>query len=406
MDIYILDVLLRPIDVVDEYISFLWTERWASFGDFQIITIATPNNKRRFVPDTKLWITQSTRLMIIESVEEEDDIEKGNVLTVKGRCLNSLLEKRIAARHNSITGLISTTWDTYGWTPKELIELYFFTICYDGEISSGDIIPFVQPQGTTSLYPVENIPDPWPDDFEWSTKPESLYQAFQDIISAYDVGWRLYKSPTDSKLYFESMMGCDRTTQQSIFNPVIFSYDMVNLIDTTNLVDVTKYYNAVMVVYFYKDATTELDTTMSVWVESSDLALSERGFDQKTKILSVTQIPEDMILADVPAYLTKLGEEELGRSQSVNVYDGEIAKTSTFVYEKDYNLGDIVEVRGNDGGTAYMRVVEQIFASDSTGDSIYPSLITKSIINPGTWASWKYNVEWSAMGSDEYWSTQ
>lgn len=405
MDIFILDVLLRPIDIVDEYISFLWTERWASMGDFQITTLATPNNKRRFVPETKLSIPQSKRLMIIESVEEKDDIEKGNVLTVKGRCLNSLLEKRVAAIHNSITGLISTSWDTYGWTPKELLELYFFTICYDGELSSGDIIPFVQAQGTTSLYPAENISDPWPSDFQWSTKPEDIYKAFQDIISAYDVGWRFYKSPTDSKLYFESMMGSDRTTMQSTYPPVIFAYDMVNLIDTTNLVDVTKYYNAVLVIYFYKDGAGN-DVTISQWVEASDLTLSERGFDQKTKVLSVTQIPQDMALVDVPAYLTQLGQEELGRSQSVNVYDGEIAKTSSFVYEKDYNLGDIVEVRGNDGGTAFMRVVEQIFSSDQSGDSVYPSLITKTFINPGTWKSWKYNIEWSAMGSTEYWSNQ
>lgn len=405
MDVFILDVLLRPIDVVDEYISFLWTERWASMGDFQIVTLATPNNKRRFVPETKLSISQSKRLMIIETVEEKDDVENGNILTVKGRCLNSLLEKRVAAIHNFITGLINASWDTYGWTPKELLELYFFTICYDGEISTGDIIPFVQPQGTTSLYPAENIPDPWPDDFQWSTKPEDLYKALQDIVSAYDVGFRFYKSPTDSKLYFEAMMGSDRTTQQSLYPPVIFSYDMVNLIDTTNLVDVSKYYNAVLVVYSYKDEAGN-DLTISVWVESPDLSLSERGFDQKTKFLSVTQIPEDIAPEDIPAYLTKLGQEELGRSQQINVYDGEIAKTTTFVYEKDYNLGDLVEVRGNDGGTAYMRVVEQIFSSDSSGDSIYPSLITRSFINPGTWLSWKYNLAWSAMGSDEYWATQ
>jgi Siphovirus ReqiPepy6 Gp37-like protein len=403
MDIFILDVLLRPIDVVDEYISFLWTERWNSMGDFQITTLATPNNKRRFVPQTKLSITQSKRVMIIESVEEKDDIENGNVLTVKGRCLNSMLEKRVAAIHDS--GLIATSWDTVGPTPKELLELYFFQICYTGEISSGDIIPFVQAQGTTSLYPAENIADPWPSDFQWSTKPEDLYKALQDICSAYDVGFRFYKSPTDSKLYFESMMGSDRTTQQSLYPPVIFSYDMVNLIDTTNLVDTTKYYNAVLVVYFYKD-TSDVDTTISVWVESDDLTLSERGFDQKTKFLSVTQIPEGTALVDVPAYLTQLGQEELGRSQSVNVYDGEISKTASYVYEVDYNLGDLVEVRGNDGGTAYMRVVEQIFSSDGSGDSVFPSLMTKSFINPGTWASWKYNIPWADMGSSEYWSNQ
>jgi hypothetical protein len=227
----------------------------------------------------------------------------------------------------------------------------------------------------------------------------------QDIVTAYDVGFRFYKSPTDSKLYFEATMGSDRTTQQSTYPPVIFSYDMVNLIDTTNLIDLSKYYNAVLVVYFYKDVDSN-DVTISQLVESTDLTLSERGFDQKMQFLSVTQLPEGMELTDVPAYLTQLGQVELGRSLPINAYDGEIAKTSAFVYEKDYNLGDIVEIRGNDGGTAYMRVVEQIFSSDSSGESIYPSLITRTFINPGTWASWKYDVEWSAFGSEEYWSTQ
>lgn len=405
MDIFLLDVMLRPIDVVDQYISFIWTERWNTFGDFQIVTLATPNNKRRFVVDTQLTIAQSKRVMIIESIEEKDDIENGNILTVKGRCLNSILEKRLAARFNFAHDQILPSWDSVGWTPKELLEMYFFTICYDGELNSGDIIPYLQPQGTTSLYPVENIVDPWPSDFQWSTKPEDMYKAFQDICSAYDVGFRFYKSPTDSKMYFEGMMGSDRTTQQSHFTPVIFSYDTANLLDTTNLIDNTKKYNAVWVIYFYKDVS-DNDVTMSALVKASELDFSPGGFDQKTKFLSVTQLPEDMALVDVPDYLVKLGQEELGRSTPINVYDGEIAKTANYKYEVDYNLGDIVEVRGNDGGTAYMRVVEQIFSSDQSGDSVYPSLVTRSFVNPGTWASWKYNIEWSAVGSEEYWATQ
>lgn len=403
MDIFILDVLLRPIDVVDEYISFIWTERWDSMGDFELVTIGTPNNRRRFVPDTKLSITASKRVMIVESSEEVENVEEGTVLKVKGRCLNSMLEKRVAVSVSSFTDLIRFSWDTYGWTPPELLVYYFFYICYENEISSGDNIPFVQEEG--SLYPAENILDPWPEDFEWSTKPKDLYTAMRDVCTAYDIGFRFYKDPNASKLYFESVMGCDRTMQQNDFPPVIFSQDMANLIDTTEFTDYSKYYNAVQVVYFYKDEF-DIDTTMSEFVKASELDYSEGGFDQKTKFLSVTQIPEDMELVDVPAYLIKLGKEELGRSLPVNVYDGEIAKNSTYKYEVDYNLGDIVEVRGNDGGTAYMRVVEQIFKCDDSGEAAYPSLITKAFVNPGTWASWKYDVEWSAMGSDEYWATQ
>lgn len=405
MDIFILDVLLRPIDVVDQYISFIWTERWNTFGDFEIDVLATSNNKRRFVSDTMLSIEQSKHVMIVESAEETDDVEKGNVLKVKGRCLNSILEKRVAARNNFDHTMLLPTWDTYGFSPPELLMLYFFTICYDGELSTGDIIQYLQPQGTTSLYPAENIPDDFPDDFQWSAPPKDMYSTFQDLCSSYDIGFRFYKDPNASRLLFESILGCDRTTQQSLYSPVIFSYDTANLLDTTSLIDTTKYYNAVWVIYFYKDET-DSDVTLSEYVTSADLDLSGGGFEQKTKFLSVTQIPQDMDPGDIPAYLIALGQAELGKSQPIHVYDGEVSKTSTYRYGIDYNLGDIVETRGNDGGTAYMRVVEQIFSSDQTGDSQYPSLITKSFINPGTWASWKYNVAWSDMGSTEYWATQ
>lgn len=404
MDIYILDALLRPIDVVDEYISFIWTERWDSIGDFELVALEKPSNRRRFVVDTKLIISESKRVMIIESVENTVDVEKGSILRIKGRCLNMILEKRVLVRLDTLDPTrILPTWHTIGWDPLELLSLYFFAICYTNDISDGDNIPFLQASG--SLYPVENIVPDWGTTFEWFTPPMDLYQALRKICTAYDIGFRLYKDPNASKLYFEGTMGCDRTSRQTDFMPVIFSADMANLIDTTELLDNSKYFNAVQVVYFYKDLS-ENDTTLNAFVEAPELAFSEGGFDQKTKFLSVTQIPEDMTLAEVPAYLIKLGEEELGRSKAVNVYDGEVAKNSMYVYERDYNLGDIVEVRGNDGGTAYMRVVEQIFKSDSAGDASYPSLITNSFVNPGTWASWKYDVDWSAMGSTEYWSNQ
>jgi hypothetical protein len=405
MDIYILDALLRPIDVVDEYISFLWTERWNTFGDFELDTLATANNKRRFVSDTMLSIPQSKRVMIVESAEEKDSIDDGNVLKVKGRCLNSILEKRMVAKYNLAHTMLLSSWDTVGFSPPELLELYFFSICYDGNLSIGDMITYLQSQATASLYPTENIPDTFPSDFQWSVKPKDMYSIFNELCSSYDIGYRFYKDPNASRFLFEAIMGCDRTTQQSIFPPVIFSYDMANLIDTTNLTDTSKYYNAVWVIYFYKDAL-DNDVTLSQYVTSPDLSLSGGSFEQKVKFLSVTQIPEDMAPVDIPAYLIALGQAELGKSQPVNVYDGEIAKHTAFVYEKDYYLGDIVEVNGNDGGTAYMRVVEQIFSSDASGDVQYPSLITKSFINPGTWASWKYNVAWADMGSTEYWATQ
>jgi hypothetical protein len=404
MDIFILDEEIRPIDVVDEYISLTWTERWDEMGDFELITLSTPSNKRRFFPDVQICIPQSRHVMVVESVEETMDVDNGSVLKIKGRDLLCVAEKRLAVSKNPITGEILPSWNHSGWSPKDLILRKFSAVCFESTIDADDDIPFLQdPELEESLYPADTIPEPAPGGIEWAQKPMTLYAAMKEISDAYDLGFRLYRNPSESKLYFNVSVGSDRTSVQTIVPPVIFSQDMANLIDTTEFIDYSKHYNVVHVIYFHKDAF-DNDVTTSVLVSAAEIALSTGGFHRKVKLLSITQIPEEIV--DIEEYLTQLGNEELTKSRPIDVYDGEVAKNATYVYETDYYLGDILEVRGNSGGTAYMRVVEQIFKSDSTGDSAYPSLVTKTSITPGTWASWKYDTEWSAMGSDEYWNTQ
>lgn len=401
MDIFILDALLRPIDIIDEFVSIIWTERFAEMGDFELVTLSTPSSRKRFVFDTMISIPDSKRIMRVETIEETIDFDKGAVLKIKGREFVSILDQRTAIRISPTTDLILAVWSLYGWTPKDLIDLMVFSICYNGDLSADDVIPFLQLEGT--LYPPDTIPEPAPGGIEWAQKPASLYSAITDIAKAYDIGFRLYKDPNASKLYFEAYVGSDRTTAQTDLAPVIFSQDMSNLQNTNEYNDNTKQFNAIQVIYFHKDEF-DNDITTSVMVTDPELSFSTSGFDRKVKIISVTQVPEDV--EDVEIYLAQLGEGELMKSTPSSVFDGEIDQNADFVYERDYFLGDLVEVRGNNGGVAYMRVVEQIIKEDASGKSSYPSLINKISINPGTWRSWKYDVEWSAMGSGEYWENQ
>jgi len=48
MDVLILDDQIRPIDIVDEYISLVWTERWDEMGDFELVTLSPPTTKIAF----------------------------------------------------------------------------------------------------------------------------------------------------------------------------------------------------------------------------------------------------------------------------------------------------------------------------------------------------------------------
>jgi hypothetical protein len=416
MDVYILDALLRPIDVVDEYESFIWTERYAVKGDFELVILATPANRNRFVEDTMLVIADSNRVMRVKTVSDTVDVEKGATLTIKGFELSSIFEERVSASKEdggTHDGMLKAVTYFNGWTPLDLMLTMVWRICIAAsgwQINTGDTIPFLQDPYAApgSLYPADTIPHP-STPMLWEQKAASLYSALTDVAQAYDVGFRLYKDPNSSKLYFESYTGIDRTSAQTVHPPVVFSSDMENLQNTTDYKDNTQHYNVVIAMYVYKNEEVggyPPDLTISETVSDLELAFSSGGFDQKTKIITITQLPDSMELVDAPAYLQQLATEELTRSRPTNVYDGEVDQNAEFVYGRDYNLGDLVEVRGDDGGAAFMRVEEQIFKYDGNGKSSYPSLVTKESINPGTWRSWKYDVNWIDIGSGEYWNNQ
>ena len=406
MDIYILDALLRPVDVIDTFVSIIWTERFAEKGDFELVTLSTHANRNRFVADVMLAITDSKRVMRVKTVQEKDDPEHGPVLTIKGKDLVSITEERIVVSFN-LDDSINPTYDINSW-PRALPEFFFFSICVWGDDDPADVYPFMQPQEAASLYPPDTIPDLAPEGITWSQEPDSLYNTLLDISEAYDIGFRLYKDPEAAALYFEAYMGSDRTTGQTDYPPVIFSSDMENLQDTTEFTSYENHFNVVRVLYIHKNDPPEgeeaVDVVDSVVVFDPELSFSSGGFDRKVKILKITSVPEDV--PDLNAYLTQLGKEELMKSRTTTVFDGEVNQDGQYVYERDYFLGDLVEVRSATGATAVMRVMEHILKEDGAGKNAYPSLVTKTFANPGTWASWKYDIEWSAIGSEEYWSTQ
>jgi hypothetical protein len=419
MEIFILDSLLQEIDLVDpdNYESFIWTERYAEKGDFELITLSTPSIKNRFVQDTLISIRDSKRIMRVRNITETIDEEKGATLTIKGDELIGILEQRVSATlqdGGTHDGMLLAVTVFNGWTPIDLINTLVWRICVPTsgwQLSSGDTIPFLNDYvlNPTSLYPTTNIPEPEPGGILWEQKVASLYSAVTDVCKAYDLGIRLYKDPNSSTLYFEGYNGVDRTSVQSTFPPVVFSSDMNNLQNTTEYQENKDHFNVVVAFYEYQnpeEGGVPETLTISVTVSGAELAFSSGGFDQKTKFISITQLPEGMDLVDVPAYLTQLANEELTKSRPSDIYDGEVDQNAQFVYERDYNLGDLVEIRGTNGGGAYMRVVEQIFKYDSNGKASYPSLVNKDSILPGTWRSWKYDVNWKDFGSAEYWNNQ
>lgn len=398
MELLVLDKLLRPVDVADVFESLIWTERFAGTGDLELVTLSTPANQKRFTVNTWLAHRDSRRIMEVLTVQDSVNDDGQTTLTIKGKEITHILEMRLALQAIAGPG-IAPVWFIPGETPGDVMRYIFHQICVLGTVSVDDIIPFIDPG---SLYPASTIPEP-STLIDWEQKPATVYAAEKELSEIYDLGFRLYRDPNVSKLYFDVYAGSDRTTAQTVLPAVIFSPDMENLQNTTEFRDVTNAVNVVRVLYTYKDEITEEDVTLTVEVKDDEI-LPPEGFDRRVKLLTVSTIPQEVV--DVPAFLYQAGFDELMKSRPLTAFDGEVSRTTQFVYERDYYLGDLVEIRSATGGTAYMRVEEYIFVQDREGERSYPTLTTKRFIDPGTWLSWKYDIPWEDVPDSEFWANQ
>ena len=95
MNFYLLDKDFKQIDVIDDYQSAIWTDRYLEPGDFELYFTIGSKIPRNIAMGRYLWFGESDHTMIIENIKIETDIEDGNKLIVTGRSLESILDRRI-----------------------------------------------------------------------------------------------------------------------------------------------------------------------------------------------------------------------------------------------------------------------------------------------------------------------
>lgn len=386
MEVYILDSLSRRETVVDRFESLIWTERFKRYGDFELILHSTLENRNRFPVGTRLIINESHRVMTVETVEDTTDTEGKATLTLKGRSLESILDNRLA--RGSMADLeTEPKWVLTG-VPAAVARKIFHDICVLGILDIADIIPYVV---ETSIFPVDTIGEPT-GSITYEVEPMTVYSALTNLCDLYDMGFRMVRNPVTLQVHFDIYMGSDRTTKQTVLPAVVFSTDLENLQNTTEFTTIAEYKNTA---YVLTPVGTEI-------VYALDVDPSVTGFERKILIVKADDIKdEDPLIAT--AKMIQKGREELSKHRLYSGFDGELSSNSAYKYGVHYNLGDLVELRNNNGFATDMQVTEQIFVSDKEGDRKYPTLSINTFITPGSWLAWDFNQVWQDLLT-EHWA--
>lgn len=364
MDVYVLDDLLRRTEVVDDYESLIWTERFRDIGDFQLDLDSSYKNRMKIRKGARLAIQESSRIMVVKEIVDSTDDEGKSLLTITGRSLEEITEDRVA-RHNFEDLNSNPRWALKG-KPASLIRSIFKSICIDGTLHSKDVIPLVE---INSFLPNGTIPEP-DEEIRIELEPMTLYDAIRSLCVEYDLGFRLVSTLDSTKLYFDVYTGSDRTTRQSRNSAVIFSPELDSLTNVARIDSISEYKNVAYV----------FSPSLSTVIYPLGVDPNNAGFERRVLLVKVDNVTpnngeEKLSTLDI---LRRRGREALAEHRQVTVFDGEIPKTG-YQYEVDYYLGDIVEMRKSDDITNYMRVTEQIFVSDAEGARAYPTLANEAI---------------------------
>ena len=101
---YVLDDSFVPIMPFENYVSFLWTDRFFEAGDFEIETMPETALLEQCKQDYYILNTESEHEMIIEGLKITTDAEEGTRLYITGSSLESILKRRIVWSKTLLSG--------------------------------------------------------------------------------------------------------------------------------------------------------------------------------------------------------------------------------------------------------------------------------------------------------------
>lgn len=242
MEVKIIDHNYKCIALIDTFTSLIWTERYNAPGDFEL---ECPLNA-----DAVNWVNngcfaeidESDYSMIIEEVNLESDYESGQTMTLKGRTLESILDRRT---------LVS--FSTNGGRLPNILEFMFRRTVLNVLGKSGKLQTI--PEFNYIMPTEETIPGVTSVQISGDFGGKTLLEAIQDAFAGTGLGFSMkrYVSENSSGVTamhynFEVVQGADRSIGQNIRPKVIFASEFDNMINSVYNKSNSLYKNAAYII--------------------------------------------------------------------------------------------------------------------------------------------------------------
>lgn len=373
MELYTLDTNFRKAELIDTYISAIWTERYTDLGDVVLSVEANLKNRTLLAPGTFLGHPDSEFIMVIESHDVQD-----GVLKVTGATIDKTFAHRLiwpSLDDYTVNQYITDSWPP-GQAMWEVVKRYcapsgWFDVASGfayGTLISGNILDSLvmgskAMEGTFAQFTAKRGP---------------VLDFVKEIGQANNVGWKLTANIFTAELTFTTYYGKDRTSGQSTWPLVRFSPNLDSLANIKELLSNSNYRTVAYAI------SPDFDPAVEFFGASAYLgkayaypgAAEDGTYKHRALLVEVTGLNVDTIpdFATYKSVMDTHAKTALAENNGTKVVDGEIVPDSEFVYGTDYGLGDIIELQDQYGYIQKARITEYIRSKDANGSRAYPTV--------------------------------
>lgn len=386
MDALILNREFQTLCIIDAFESFIWTDRYNTPGDFEIYMPVERSPLEFIKRDHYLWIRSSDRLQVLEDITITTDAEDGDHITVTGRTLESILDRRVVFTRTIIKGSLQDGI-------KKLLD--------ENAISPSD-----------ANRQIPNLRFVYNDDpritkltMNGNYLGESLLEIIESLCQANDLGFKIVYNEEEATFDFSLYFGEDRSYAQETNPWVVFSAAYDNLVGSNYFESYANLKTAAVIAGSEDDEKgqeivdvdgkpkmTGIDRR-EMFVYASDIERPEtevneesirERMEKRNKSEDEIQAAIDAAIAQAEAQdretfraqLEQRGQEELASTYITETFEGEIEAVRQYVYGRDFEIGDVVQVRNRYGKEASSRITEVVRSHDLNGETLTPTFTT------------------------------
>lgn len=328
--IKILSQSLQLLNEIDLYTSLQFTRSWQGVGSFELHILG--NCPTTTIGNLIMLSNDGHRAGIIRSVTKTVDVN-GVSTTITGQTLDGIVSQRITVPWSDVREkgyfTVPKTSSTDKTVPAETI-LKTFAAWHLRPVSTNKPRAIGEQDFVVASNKKRGI------DTNWISRYERLDEVMQSISEYCDCGWEIYIDLKNSRLIFDYLEGVDRSVNQNENSRVILSRDFESIDSLTYTQDDSEFRN---IAYCGGAGEDENRTVLAVTNENT----TPQGLNrfEVFEDCGTLEIAE----TDTSVSLKYEGLHKLEEYKKIETLTAEIAQGGSFVYLKDWNLGDLVTVR-------------------------------------------------------------